>query len=422
MVTKIRLFLIAGLCCLRAVSQTSDCAEQAKKIDALITGRQMPEAVLLWAKSVECIKDAPAFYPIGETVLRYKLDLARTPDEKRTAAEAIASFYDNNDLYFPGNENGNQVKKAMLLYSRQLLDSEETYKLLDKTFTTSPAAFTDARALYTYFDLSFKKFKAGILTDEELISLRDSIASQAQSLKEDFPAKSADYASALSGINALLSPLLTCERLTAIYEANYEKNKENSAWLGSAAGGLSNSRCTALPVFLKVTQQWQSLQPGAESDLAYGKALMRSRQQSKAVEYLSMGAELQKDSIEKAETYYDIAILVSGNKAQSTSFLKKALAIDPKMGKGYLQLSQLYAVGAKECTTDEFERKAIFFLAAKTAKKAGEVDKSILPAAESLEKSFLKNVPTKDEIKRSKMAGKEVKYGCWIDESVKIPK
>ncbi|RZJ36432.1 MAG: hypothetical protein EOO51_01475 [Flavobacterium sp.] len=422
MVTKIRLFLIAGLCCLRAVAQSADCAEQAKKIDAFITGKQMPDAVLLFDKSQDCAKEAPAFYPVGETVLLYKLDLAKSPDEKRAAADALATFYNNNDLYFPGNENGNQVKKAMLLYSRQLLDSEETYKLLDQTFNNSPAAFSDARALYTYFDLSFKKQKAGNLTDEELISIRDRISSQVSNLKNKFPEKSVDYSSAMSGINALISPLLTCDRLGSIYERNYEKNKENVVWLSSAAGGLAESRCTSSPIFLQITEQWQKLQPGAESDLAYGKALMRNRQQAKAVEYLSMGAELQKNPVEKAQTYYEIAVLLSGNKRQSASFLKKALASDPAMGKAYLQLAQLYAVGGKDCSTDEFDKKAIFFLAAKTAKKAGEVDKAILPAAQSLEKSFLKNVPTKDEIKRSKKGGKEVKYGCWINESITIPK
>ena len=52
------------------------------------------------------------------------------------------------------------------------------------------------------------------------------------------------------------------------------------------------------------------------------------------------------------------------------------------MGSAYLLIGNLYASSANNCGTSQFEKRAIYWLAAKEAKKASAVDASVRRTSE----------------------------------------
>ena len=85
--------------------------------------------------------------------------------------------------------------------------------------------------------------------------------------------------------------------------------------------------------------------------------------------------------------------------------------------------AQMYANSGAECGQTPFEQKAIYWLAADMVRKAGEADSNLKKnGSDQTAESYLKMAPTAAEIKSEKMAGKQVAFKCWINESVTVPK
>ncbi|MCY1238362.1 hypothetical protein D9M72_510960 [compost metagenome] len=78
----------------------------------------------------------------------------------------------------------------------------------------------------------------------------------------------------------------------------------------------------------------------------------------------------------------------------------------------------------KECVGDNaFESKALYWLAAETAKKAGAVEPILKKSADDLAANYTKKAPSKEEISQAKRkSGEQISFKCWIGETVSIPK
>lgn len=159
------------------------------------------------------------------------------------------------------------------------------------------------------------------------------------------------------------------------------------------------------------------MNPTAESAYNLGVSFYTKKNTAKALEYFNQSAELQKDNNKKANVYYTIArnIYGSSNKSQARTYLEKALAAKPSFGEAYVFLAQLYANSANECGDDPFEKRAIYWLAASTARKAGTANGNAAAA------SYDKLAPTKTEIFNSGRAGQNISFKCWVGRSVTVP-
>ena len=151
-------------------------------------------------------------------------------------------------------------------------------------------------------------------------------------------------------------------------------------------------------------------------------ANLKQRKFTEAIKFYTESAELQMNPQEKAKTYYMLATgLLAGDLPKSKEYLNKTLASDPKMGKAYIFLAQLYANGAKECGKTDFEKKAIVYLAIQTVKKAGVAEPRLKPTADKMAEDFAAQSLTAAEISSAKMNGKSITIGCWINENVTFP-
>ena len=85
-------------------------------------------------------------------------------------------------------------------------------------------------------------------------------------------------------------------------------------------------------------------------------------------------------------------------------------------------IANLYASSANNCGNTQFDKRAVYWLAANTAKKAAKVDASIKKAALKTALSYNGRAPSKTDIFTEGMEGKVIKFSCWINDEVKVPK
>ena len=85
-------------------------------------------------------------------------------------------------------------------------------------------------------------------------------------------------------------------------------------------------------------------------------------------------------------------------------------------------IASLYASSANDCGDNQFEKRAVYWLAANIAQKAGRVDASIRKLANRTRESYLGRAPSKTDIFTEGNEGTSIKFNCWINASVKVPK
>ena len=413
-------------------AQKFDCPSKMTEYQDLFKAKKIAESFDTWtAVSKNCPKENEAVYKDGIEIIQYKIDNAASAEEKEKLVRDVLKLYDQYNMYFPLTTTDFEVNKAMTLVANKIDAKEEIFTLLDRGFTKASNKVDDANAIYTYFSMYCEKFNNGdkSITSNlvlEKYTLVNSLLNQLQAAKPDSneseqAKQNSDYKTAQTAINKLIKDLATCENLDAFYTKNYTENQENGDWITSALLSLSG-KCTAKPIFNTLAEKLYAMKVTAQSANFMALANLQQRKFPDAIKFYNESAELQTNPIEKAKIYYTLATgLLANDLPKSKEYLKKALSSDPKMGKAYLFLAQLYSNSANDCGKTDFEKKAVYYLAIQTAQKAGVAEPRLKPTADKAAKDYEAKSLTADEISKAKMNGKLVTIGCWINETINFP-
>jgi len=129
------------------------------------------------------------------------------------------------------------------------------------------------------------------------------------------------------------------------------------------------------------------------------------------------------DNYKKANILYKIAVKFrnAGRRVSSRDYAEQALSFQPSLGRAYLLIANLYADSANGCGDTQFNKRAVFWLAAQTAQKAGRVDASLKRLSDRTAAAFNGRAPTKTDIFTEGNQGTTISFPCWIRRSVKVP-
>ena len=429
---KAIIFILGVMFITNSNAQKFDCPSKMTEYQDLFKAKKIAESFDTWtAVSKNCPKENEAVYTDGIEIIQYKIDNAASAEEKEKLVRDVLKLYDQYNKYFPLTTQDFEVNKAMTLVANKIDAKEEIFTLLDRGFTKASNKVTAANAIYTYFSMYCEKFNNGdkSITSNSVLekyTLVNSLLNQLQVAKPDSndseqAKQNSDYKTAQTAINRLIKDLATCENLDVFYTKNYTDNQENGDWITSALLSLSG-KCSAKPIFITLAEKLYAMKATAQSANFMALANLQQRKFSEAIKFYNESAELQTNPIEKAKIYYTLATgLLANDLPKSKEYLKKALSSDPKMGKAYLFLAQLYSNSANDCGKTDFEKKTVYYLAIQTAQKAGVAEPRLKPTADKAAKDYEAKSLTADEISKAKMNGKLVTIGCWINETITFP-
>lgn len=400
-------------------------------------------------------KDCPSYsvvtYQYGERVLKDKLEKA--PDaEKNAIAQDLIKLYEERLQYFPGKTKAGEVYAdiAQVMYDYKMGTPEEQYAALDKAFKEDKDAL-NAKSLYTYFSLlvdlqdAGKKELQDVFTQYDIViakveedenKMAEGLAKliEKQEAGEQLTAKEEKrlnayeinlkaYSTIRGSINAKLGQRADCDNLIPLYSKDFEANKSNVDWLKRAAGRLSGKDCTEDPLFFKLVEALHKAEPSAKSALYLGQLADAEGKSGKALEYYNQSAELETNPSDKARVYYKIAdeYKKKGQFSQARNYYRKTLSAKPSYGRAYLQIANMIAQSANNCGNTAFEKRAVYWLAADYAAKAGRVDPSLSSNANETAAAYRGRAPQRSDIFQADMQGKTISFSCWIGESVRVP-
>ena len=88
---------------------------------------------------------------------------------------------------------------------------------------------------------------------------------------------------------------------------------------------------------------------------------------------------------------------MAGRKSKARSYANKALGFQPSMGRAYLLIANMYAESANDCGETQFNKRAVYWLAADLAEKAGRVDNSLSKIVKRTVQSYSGRAPSKPD-------------------------
>ena len=236
-----------------------------------------------------------------------------------------------------------------------------------------------------------------------------------------------------SNIEKILSPLLTCDKLTLIYnEEAFEQNKDSIEWLKRAGNLLQKERvgdngemtsCTDNPVFISIAETLYEIEPSAQAALNMAKLGVNKSDWAMAKKYYTEAIEQEEDLRRKANSYMGLAYVNQkmGALSAAKSNCLKAGQLRKDWGNPYLYLATLYAEAAGTCGANAVEKNAVYWAAINKLSYARSIDPSIANKAAKLISAYTQQIPDKGiSFQLGYKEGDKINIGCWINETVSV--
>ena len=396
-----------------------------------------------------------ATFKYGERILNHKIKNAT--DDKAALQASLISLYDDWLTYFPNTKRGaSEVGKILSSKAQAMVDNKlgtkrEAYEIFDQAFTQDPNSFTSPKRLYTYFKTAYQLYKQGDKTAEVLfdkyeevsekfvleqtnlakkldvilkkLETGEALTSREQRNKRVYETNTFAFSTYAGNLDAMISKESSCENLIPLYRKNFEANRSNSVWLNRAASRMDAKECADDPLFVELVEALHAINPSANSAYYLGILKDKAGESKAALAYYEESLTLEQDQYRKADILYKIAVKFKKRnlKSKSRSYARKALKNRPSMGKAYMLIASLYAASANDCGNTQFEKRAVYWLAAKTARKAATVDSGVKKTALKLAASYEGRAPSKTDIFTEGRAGETISFSCWINSSVTVP-
>ncbi len=397
-----------------------------------------------------------ATYIYGERILGHKI---KNEEDNTEYISILNSLYDDWLTYFPNDRAGkSQHGKILAAKAQSMLEYEtaplaDIYAIFDDAFTSNTQSFTNPKALYNYFKTLYTMYKNGeenvtmdaLFSKYEDVSEKFAIENQKLSRTFDRILKKEDAGESLTSrdkrskriaeinsranstyannLDAIISQEASCDNLIPLYRSNFDENKTDEKWLKRAASRMDAKECSDDPLFVELVEALHSLSPSADSAYYLGILKDKAGNTTEAIAFYEESLTLESDAYRKAEILYKIAAKLKkrGLKSQARKYANQALANKPSMGKAYILIAGLYADSANDCGNNQFEKQAVYWLAAQTARRAAIVDPSLKKTSQKLEASYSGRAPSKTDIFTQGKAGEVISFDCWIRSTVTVP-
>ncbi len=456
-----KLILVFGLLYQAALfaQDINTCMQDLSIFAEYVKVKNYSSAIEPWIKVKENCPDINvAIYTYGERIIKDKIKNG-SPEEIETSKRELIKLYDEWVKYFPKNKNKSTIgdvtgKKAQALLDFKMADLNVIYSTFDEAFRKDPKSFTNPKFLYNYFKTLYDRYKAGDSEvsmemlinkyeevsekfDNEMIELAkkldiilkkedtgNPLTSREQRSKRIYNVNSKAIGTFLSNLDAIIAKEATCENLIPLYKRNFEEFKSDAIWLKRAASRMDSKECSDDPFFVTLVEALHTLDPSADSAYYLGLLNDKSNNSEEALRYYEESISLETDTYKKAKILLKIAnkFKTSGRKSKARSYANKALGFQPSMGRAYLLIANMYADSANDCGDSQFNKRAVYWLAADLAQKAGRVDNSLSKIVKRTVQSYTGRAPSKTDIFTEGNEGTVIKFNCWINRSVTVPK
>ena len=213
----------------------------------------------------------------------------------------------------------------------------------------------------------------------------------------------------------------SCKNIVALFEPQFDENKENVDFLENSTYLLSKKDCESEPFFAQAAEQLYTLEPSANAAHNLAKLFFTKKEYAKSSDYFLKAIELEEDAKTKASYYYSLASIEMSefkNYSKAKGYALKAIEYNKNWGEPYILIGNIYAASSKNIGKSEFEQSAVFWVAVDMFKKAKEVEPDITAKADEQINKYSIYYPSQEEIFfHGYEIGEQYQIKGWINET-----
>lgn len=388
-----------------------------------------PSWTLVYKKYPKCTKN---IYVHGANILGNLIEKTNDPTKKNQYIDTLMQVYDNRIKYF--NEEGYVLgRKGVDLLKYRKEDVEKAYEYLSKSVEMQGKE-AEAAVIVTFMQATVGMYKQDLI-DAGTVVANFSKSSDVLDKKLDETTDENDKNNikvAMNGVEILFSEsgAANCKALIDIFKPKFDANPNDVDLLKKITHYLDRAGCTdTTDLFADAAVNLYKNEPSAYGAYSIAKAYTKQEKYDKALEYFEEaikqfteeGEEENADQIARAYIGMAAAAIKMNQYAKTREYARKALKINPNMGKAYLLIGSAYAASSKSCGGNEFEQRAVYWAAVDKFQKAKAVDPTIEKEANQLIRQFTSLFPDNElAFFHGKTNGDSYTIGCWIQERTTV--
>jgi tetratricopeptide (TPR) repeat protein len=385
--------------------------------------RNFSAAKPYWQKVLQiCPAARQNVYIHGVRMMKTWIEEERNPNRKAQLIDSLMMLYDLRIEHF--DRRGILLgSKGMDLISYDGDRFEEAYKLLKESIEIEKDA-SESPVIFTYMVVTKTMYDNKKITAEAVIEtyalLADYLDSQISARPDD---------TRLAQIKENVDEIFTsagvadCDNLTQLFGPRINSNPTDLDLIKKTHTLLTRNRCQSTDFYRETTIKLFELEPTASIAYELARTFVALKNFSKVDEYYKRAIELEQESVRKSGYMVEYAGIIFNefkNPQQARAIALQALAVNPNMGHALLLIGNIYA-SEKNCFTDEFQKKTVFWAAVDKFIRAKQVDPSLTGDCDKLIDLYVQYFPAQNDIFfQDLQTGQRYNVGCWINENTTV--
>ncbi|MDR1056404.1 MAG: hypothetical protein LBL90_11440 [Prevotellaceae bacterium] len=336
-----------------------------------------------WREAMRiCPKSSTNLYVRGAVIMRDRIGKLTDASQKQAAIDSLLMVYDKRMEYFNVNKADLMYRKADIIEEFYASDNQKVYDAYlaviesDKQkgeIMAAAKAMIEAQKMYDAQKIDADKFTDIYTKLSEIVDERIKIISRATNIDTIVLQDAQDCKSAIE--NAFISTdAANCDNLIKLFTPRFQDNKENITTVGMIVNILLNRECIQNDLFYDAAEAYYKLDPAPKSASTLAAMFMSKGETDKAIQYYKDAIDGQTNAMEKSLYQTTLAgiLFQQGQTGQAMTYANHAIQSNPRNGKAYMILGNIYA-GIKGCGNDPVSQRSVFWVAVDMLQKAKQV-------------------------------------------------
>jgi tetratricopeptide (TPR) repeat protein len=330
-----------------------------------------------WHRVVaKCPQSSKNLYICGATILKMKINAAKTAEEKDAYIKELMDLYDTRIKYF-GEVGDNLGRKAYDLEQLKGTKAVAEYYPIYQEAIRQGGDKIDPDYAYKFFDATLTYVKAGLGDATLVIDAYDQVSDLLDKAMRDEPAKAEETGKYMAAVENGFAPYATCDQLVSIYSKKFQENPNDVDLLKKITNIMRKKGCTDQDLFFKASEKLHELEPSPNTAFLMAQMCYNKKKYSEAVKYSNEAISGMTDENDKYKSYILLGMAYNGldNYGAARNAYRNAADVQPSNGEPYLMIAQLYG-GSARSVSDGMGGASAFWAAVDKCVRAKNVDSS----------------------------------------------
>lgn len=374
----------------------------------------------------ECPKASLYIYIDGIKIIENSIKNEQDATLKAELVDSMMRIYDKRIKYYgkKGYVLGNKGVDFIKYSENTAENMQKGYNWLKESIQLEKTNSGPAE-LVTYMQASKVLFSAGVINGGQVVSDYGTITDIIDQIIKKGGKGSANMEKAKPSIDQIFenSGAASCDDLVPFYAKKFKENPNDIDFLKKSTDLLRATKCNDSKLFFDMISKLNSVEPTAKLAYELAKLNFAKENLSEAARYHKQAIELDQDNIQKAKNYLELGDVTRrlGDFVQARNYALKSIELDPSSGYPYLLIGTMYASSENTCGENEFDQKAVYWVAVDKMMKAKSIDAKLTEDVNKFIESYKARFPDNETIFfYGHTEGETYTVGCWINEKTTI--